>query len=295
MSLGACIPELLAQRQDPQGRRRQGERAYKRHYEALRGSMGDEAAAAEATTRALGELDYAAKLRKRQAGLRSSRSRRWTRHGRGGRQGRRARTAAWSRCCGRSRSRPSGSTNQAHEAMLGFIERHRRNLLGQAQGQDRADRRRRRAARQGHRQRHRQGVSRGGRRHVRAAAAALQPRRRRHRQRADFGLPHRHDPLKVRRRARASSARPAARARAREDGRPADRRRVHARAARRVHRGGARTFAPTAERDWRQRRARLAGARQPAQRPALLRVQGRRGVAALSPPNTATAIRSRRS
>jgi hypothetical protein len=130
MSLGACIPELLAQGKIRKADADKAERAYNRHYEALRGSMGDEAAAAEATTRALDELDYAAKLRKRQAGLQILAQQKLDAE------------LAHAVAKGVNPHRSAVNmlkeveiaterlTNQAHENMLGFIERHRRNLLG---------------------------------------------------------------------------------------------------------------------------------------------------------------------
>jgi hypothetical protein len=131
MSLAACIPELLAQGKIPKAQADKADRAYKRHYEALRGSMGDEAAAAEATNRALDELDYDAALKKRQAGLTILAQQAMDRDV----------DAAVAKGVGPHRSLANmlrqveigteRMVNQTHEGMLGFIERHRRNKLGQ--------------------------------------------------------------------------------------------------------------------------------------------------------------------
>jgi hypothetical protein len=130
MSLAACIPELLASGKIKKTDADKAERAYKRHYQALRGSMGDDAAAAEATTRALKELDYAAKLRKRQAGLMILRQK----------AGDAKMDAAVAKgisphkhLINRLRAVEIATerlTNKSHETIFDFIQRHRRNMLG---------------------------------------------------------------------------------------------------------------------------------------------------------------------
>jgi hypothetical protein len=198
MSLAACIPALLAEGKIRKADADKAERAYKRHYEALRGSMGDEAAAAEATTRALGELDYAAKLKKRQAGLGILAQQAMDRD----------LDAAVAKGIGPHRALSNmlrqveiGTerlTNQAHDGMLGFIERHRRNKLGNPKDKTGlVD-----VVRELH------GEATGNETAATFAKAigdTFERLRLRFNRnggdigaRADFGLPHRHDPLKVR-------------------------------------------------------------------------------------------------
>jgi hypothetical protein len=198
MSLAACIPELLAQGKIRKADAEKANRAYKRHYEALRGSMGDEAAAAEATTRALAELDYAAKLRKRQAGLTILAQQRGD-----------ARMAAdvakgigphrsLTRMLRRITDARDTIEHQAHDALFDFMQRHRRNLLGQPKDKtgllDVVD--------ELHGKDSGNATASGFAKAVGDAFERLRLRFNRAGgdigRRADFGLPHRWDPLKVR-------------------------------------------------------------------------------------------------
>jgi hypothetical protein len=282
MSLAACIPELLAQRKIRKPDAEKASRAYKRHYEALRGTMGDEAAAAEATERALGELDYAAKLRKRQAGLAILAQQAMDRD----------MAAAAARGVGPHRSlvemlrqveiATERLTNQAHETMLGFIERHRRNLLGRPHDKtgliDVVD------------ELHGKDSGNSTAKEFSDAIGDVFERLRLRfnrnggdiGHRADFGLPHRYDPLKVRQASAAEFRDDFLRELAPEKmidpltGGSSSRPSGSTSSSRR--RGS--TSAPTGSMSLAAAAGSPAGARQPAQRPALLRVQGRPGVAA---------------
>jgi hypothetical protein len=198
MSLGACIPDLLAQGKIRKADADRAERSYKRHYEGLRSAMGDEAAAAEATMRTLDELDYAVKLKKRQASLMVLKQKKLdARQDAAAAKGIGGHKFA-SKALDEVEIATERNTNKAHEGMLGFIERHRRDLLGRPHDKtglvDVVD------------ELH-GGKSGNETAATFAKAVADQIERLRLafnreggdiRRRADFGLPHIHDPLKVR-------------------------------------------------------------------------------------------------
>jgi hypothetical protein len=265
LSLGACIPDLLASGKIRKADAEKADRTYKRHYEALRGSMGDEAAAAEATTRALAEIDAAAKLQRRQAGLAILAQQAMDKDMDAGVAKGIAPHRALTQMLRQVEIGRERIENQAHEGMLDFIERHRRNLLGQAKDKT--------GLLDVVRELHGQGT---GNATAAAFAKGVADQFERLRlafnrqggaigQRADYGMPHRYDPLKVRDTDFEDVPRRLlSRARAGTDDRPAFGRRVHAGAARGIsvrdlhqHRD------QRAERIGRQRRARLAHARQP--------------------------------
>jgi hypothetical protein len=132
MSLAACIPELLASGKIKKADADRANRTYKRHFEGLRGAMGDEAAAAEATTRALDELDYAAKLKRRQAGLQIRAQQKLDAAMDAGVEKGMAPHRTLTEGLRRVEIARERLENQSHEGMLDFVEHHRRNMLGQA-------------------------------------------------------------------------------------------------------------------------------------------------------------------
>lgn len=198
MSLSACIPDLLASGKIRKADADKAERAYNRHYEALKGSMGDEAAKAEATTRALAELDAAAKLQRRQAGLAILAQQAMDRDMDAGVAKGIAPHRALTQMLRQVEIGRERIENQAHEGMLDFIQRHRRNMLGRPKDKT--------GLTDVVRELHDQAT---GNATAKAFAAAIGDSFERLRlafnrqggsigHRADFGMPHRYDPLKVR-------------------------------------------------------------------------------------------------
>jgi hypothetical protein len=196
MSLGNCIPGLVA---DGKLTKKQGERAekaYQRHYNRLLNQMSPEAAAAAASEAALSELDFEAALRKRRTLLTIKVQQRMD-----------ADLAAFE---GSPYTGLTAMLNQvdiarqriefqAHAKIDAFIQRHRRTLLGRtgdrtgmndvvielhAGATGNAD----------------------AKAFSGAIGAVFESQRQRFNRaggsigrRADFGLPHRHDALRVRR------------------------------------------------------------------------------------------------
>lgn len=130
MSLPNCLPDLIASGKIRKSDADAARTAYTRHYNRLLNEMGPDAAAAEASERALGELEHAAALKRRQVGLQVKAQQRMD-------ADLSAVTAAG--------KRPHGAMvgmlrhviiasdrleRQAQEGLIGFIEKHRRNLLG---------------------------------------------------------------------------------------------------------------------------------------------------------------------
>lgn len=198
MSLGACIPELLAAGKIRKADADKATSTYNRHYEALRGTMGDEAAAAEATTRALDELDRAAKLQRRQAGLavlaQQAMDKDMDAAIAKGRNGHRALTDMLREVeIGRERIE-----NQAVEGMLDFVQRHRRDFLGRPKDKTGLID----VVRELHGQDSGNETAKGFAKAVSDTFERLRLAFNREGGdiglRADFGMPHRYDPLKVR-------------------------------------------------------------------------------------------------
>lgn len=140
MSLGNCIPGLV---EAGKLTKKQGEAAqavYDRHYRRLSAEMGPAAASAEASARAIGELEAAARQKKRQAFLQIDAQRRAreamaTYRGKGkgalGKAGEalfvRDDHAPYANVEYREKRR----RNQALSIMQGVLEKHSRNLAGQ--------------------------------------------------------------------------------------------------------------------------------------------------------------------
>lgn len=132
MSLPNCIPGLIAEGKIRKADGDKATKAFNRHYRMLRDSMGEAGAAAEASERAIQEMEYAANLKRRQAGLQIVAQKTLD-------ADLAARTAK-----GRSPHRALVDTlrgvtgaaerieRQSHDGLYDFIQKHRRNMLGEA-------------------------------------------------------------------------------------------------------------------------------------------------------------------
>lgn len=133
MSLPNCLPDLIASGKIRKADAEAANRAYQRHYNRLLGEMGPDAAAAEASERALAELEHEAMLKKRQAGLTIKAQQRMDADmAKGVAAGKRPHRVLINMV--RDVIIASDRIErQAHDFMHGFIERHRRNLIGRPQ------------------------------------------------------------------------------------------------------------------------------------------------------------------
>ena len=131
MSLPNCLPDLLASGKIRKGDAAAAERAYNAHYRRLSASMSPDAAAAEASARALAEIDYVNDLRGRRTFLAIEAQRRMdgeiAAHVAGG--GGNA-FGALTRMLRGVETATDRIQFQAHAALREFVEKHRRNMTG---------------------------------------------------------------------------------------------------------------------------------------------------------------------
>jgi hypothetical protein len=198
MSLPSCIPGLIEEGAIRKGDGEKAQAAYDRHYRRLANEMSPEAAAAEASRIALDELDYDAALKARRGALTILAQSRMD-----------AETRAHFEKTGESYGALIGMLNevevarqriefQQHAGLMAFIERHRRDLLGRTKDAT--------GMRDVVIERHGGDTGNANAKLFSDAVGESQEylRERFNRaggdigQRADYGMTHSHDPLKVR-------------------------------------------------------------------------------------------------